>query len=362
MRRGMIFVLVFGICAGVNAQEKTSKSAMCAFVEKVVTAAPGEFNSFKGAQDPLLPLGPGEKSTIFKGTLEAGPNTECKLYVRRGSEMELPPLYSCHLTPFTTLSDSKPVYEKAVAELRACFPNGNFEEQRKGDESKREEFWHLKLVQPGFEMRLELADIGRLADMFNRQPSGKPGVLVSLDITDTAPAPEEPKSAAAKKLSATVPMCQFIDKVLAASTTDYAAIRAVKADAATREYEGKLKPNVQSMCKVLPASGSGKHMSYVCELRRAKTMAEIRPEYDRLQTELPSCFSNFKFKENIIKNDSGEKDTRDEMWFFTGKNPRYRITMQARDDGWRLKSEPEKVDPKTKVSPVFLILQIQSLP
>jgi hypothetical protein len=102
-------------------------------------------------------------------------------------------------------------------------------------------------------------------------------------------------------------------------------------------------------------------MSYICEMRRTKTMEEVKPQYDRMQTELPACYSNFKFKENIMKNGSGEKDMLDEMWFFTGKNSRYQMTMQARDDGWRLKSEPEKVDAKTKVAPVFLILQIQSL-
>jgi hypothetical protein len=35
--------------------------------------------------------------------------------------------------------------------------------------------------------------------------------------------------------------------------------------------------------------------------------------------------------------------------------------MEAQDEGWRLKAEPDKVDAKTTAAPVSLVLQIKSL-
>jgi hypothetical protein len=348
-----------------SAPEKKTESPpvtpFCAFVQRVAAGAAEEFNSFKGEQDTVLPVKPGEKPTMFKGTLSPHSDTKCTLYLRDGKEDEIQPHYACMLGPSRTLEDSKPVYENAAAELRACFPNGKISEQRTGDESKREESWELKLQQPGFEVKLGLLDYGLLAGLISREPSGKPGVLVDLVVTDTALAPEEPKTAAAKEMSATLPLCRFVEKVLAARPTEYATIRSLRADAATGVYEGKLQPDAQSTCRVYPpVRGGGTHMFYSCEVRRAKTMEEIKPEYDRMKTELPACYSNLRFKEDIMKNDSGQTDTRDEIWFFTGKSSRYLITMEAQDEGWRLKSEPEKVDAKTKEAPVSLVLQIKS--
>lgn len=86
-------------------------------------------------------------------------------------------------------------------------------------------------------------------------------------------------------------------------------------------------------------------------------MAEIKPEYERLKTELQACYSNLKFDEDI--NDSAE--THDEIWYFSGKNVRFQITVQARDDRYLVDSEPEKVDEKTKQAPALLTLSIRAL-
>ena len=92
-------------------------------------------------------------------------------------------------------------------------------------------------------------------------------------------------------------------------------------------------------------------------MRRTKTMAEIKPEYERLKTELQACYSNLKFTEDI--NDSTE--TLDEIWYFSGESPRVQITLQARDDAYMLKTGPEKVAAATKQAPVLLTLQVQFL-
>jgi len=357
-------LIVAGACtvlyAGASAAQITGKAAkapdtpFCAFVKKVIAAAPGEFAGLKGEEAEL-----GKKNhDMFKGTLTPGADSECRLHTRRGEHLELKPLYSCQLGPARTLDDAKPVYEKAAAELRAGFPKWKFEEKKEGDESKREESWTLSTEQAGFTVELNLFDWGNLGDLLSGKPSGKPGVLVTLAVTDTAPVPEKPKSAAAQEMTANLPICKFIEKVLAAQANEYAAIRSAKAEESSGSYEGKLRPDAQATCKVFPSkSSNNKHALYSCELRRTKTMAEIKPEYERLKTELQACYSNLKFTENI--NDSVE--THDEIWYLSGKNSQLQIMLNARDDRYLVDSEPEKVDEKTKQAPALLTLSIRVL-
>ena len=323
-----------------------------AFVKKVIATAPDEFAALKGEEDTLLGK---DKHIMFHGTLAPDGDSKCMLHTRRGDRMENTPLYSCQLGPSLTLQDAKPVYEKAAAELRAGFPNWKFAEKKEGDESKREESWTLTAEQAGFTVELNLYDWGNLADLLSRKPSGKPGVMVELKVTDTAPEKEKPKSAAAQEMTANLPICKFIEKVRAAQQNDYAAIRSVKPAEA---YAGTLRPDAQSTCRVFPPKSAGnKQAFYSCEMRRTKTMAEIKPEYERLKTELQACYSNLKFDEDI--NDSAE--THDEIWYFSGKNVRFQITLQARDDRYLVDSEPEKVDEKTKQAPALLTLSIRVL-
>ena len=158
----------------------------CVFVKKIVAAAPGEFAQLKGQEDTLL--GTVKDHTLFQGTLLPDPSSECTLFIRRkdGSKL-LPPLYFCALVGPLTLADAKSDYEKDVAELRACLPQWQFTEKREGNESDRKEVWTLSTQPPGIKLELTLSDWGMVLD-----PSSpdfrKPGVVVSLKVTDTAPA------------------------------------------------------------------------------------------------------------------------------------------------------------------------------
>jgi len=360
-----ISLIVAGACtvlyAGASASQSAGKAAkaadtpLTAFMKKVIAAAPGEFAGLKGEEDTTLGK---DKHNTYKGTLTPDANSECKLYTRRGTKMENPPLYSCRLGPSLTLQDAKPVYEKAAAELRAGFPNWKFEEKKKGDESKREESWTLSAEQADFTVELTLYDWGHLADLLNGKPSGEPGVMVHMDVTDTLPEKEKPKSAAAQEMTANLPLCKFIEKVRAARQHDYAALRSAKPAEASGTVAGTLRPDAQSMCRIFPPKSAGnKQAFYLCELRRAKTMEEIKPEYERLKTELQACYSNLRFDENINDSEGEHAD----IWFFSGKDALYQLTVEARDDGYMLKTDPEKVDAKTKQAPVSLALQIQFL-
>jgi len=349
------------LSAGAGGPQTTGKAAppadtpLYAFVKKVIAAAPDEFAALKGEEDTLLGK---DKHIMFHGTLAPDGDSKCMLHTRRGDKMENPPLYSCQLGPAQTLDGAKPVYEKAAAELHAAFPKWKFKEEKTGDESKREESWTLTAEQAGFTVKLNLFDWGNLADLLNGKPSGDPGVMVHLEVSDTAPEKEKPKTAAAQEMTANLPLCKFIEKVRAAQQNDYAALRSAKPAEASGAIVGTLRPEAQSTCRVYPPKSAGnKQAFYSCEMSPTKTMAEIKPEYERLKTELQACYSNLKFAEDI--NDSAE--THDEIWYFSGKDARSQLTVQARDDGYMLETDPEKVDAKTKQAPVLLTLQIQFL-
>jgi hypothetical protein len=357
-----ISLIVAGACtvlyAGASAAQSAGKAAdapLITFVKKVIAAAPGEFAGLKGEEDTTLGK---DNHNMFKGTLAPDGDSKCTLHTRRGDKMENPPLYSCQLGPSLTLGDAKPVYEKTAAELRAGFPNWKFEEKKEGDESKREESWTLSAEQAGFTVKLNLYDWGNLADMLNGKPSGEPGVMVHLEVTDTLPEKEKPKTAAAQEMTASLPLCKFIEKVRAARKNDYAALRSPKPAEASGAYAGTLRPDAQSTCRVYPSKPGGNNQAYyLCEMRRAKTMEEIKPEYERLKTELQACYSNLKFDESINDSEGAHSD----IWFYSGKDALYQLTVEASDDGYMLKTDPEKVDAKTKQAPVSLALQIQFL-
>ncbi|MBZ5701828.1 MAG: hypothetical protein LAN84_08270 [Acidobacteriia bacterium] len=361
-----ISLLVAGVCtvmyAGASAPQTAGQAApaarntpLCAFVKKVIAAAPEEFAPLQGEEDTLLGK---DKHNMFHGTLALDADSQCTLHTRRGAQMENPPLYSCQLGPYRMLPDAKPVYEKAAAELRAAFPKWKFVEKKEGEESKREESWKLTAEQAGFTAELSLYDWGNLAEMVSGESSGRPGVMVLLDVSDTLPEKEKPKTAAAQEMTANLPLCKFIEKVRAARQDNYTALRSAKPAEASGAVAGTLRPDTQSICKVYPPhSGGNKQAFYLCELRRTKTMEEIKPEYERLKTELQGCYSNLRFDENINDSEGEHAD----IWFFSGKDALYQLTVEARDDGYMLKTDPEKVDVKTKQAPVSLRLQIQFL-
>jgi hypothetical protein len=350
--------LLYAEAGGPQSPDKTAPpvdTPLIAFVKKAVAAAPGEFAALKGEEDTTLGK---DNHDMFKGTLAADADSKCTLFIRRGKRMELSPDYNCQLGPTQTLQNAKPVYEKAAAELRAAFPKWKFKEEKAGDESKREEAWSLTAEQPGFTVELSLYDAGLLAELLSGKTSGQPGVLVELKLSDTLPEKEKPKTAAAQEMTANLPLCKFIEKVRAARQNDYAALRSARPAEASGAILGMLRPDALSMCKVYPPKSAGNDKAfYLCEMRRAKTMEEIKPEYERLKTELQACYSNLKFDESINDSEGEHAD----VWFYSGKDAVYQLTAQARDDGYMLKSEPEKVDAKTKQNPVSLVLQIRFL-
>jgi len=362
MRKWMLMTAILAVGTVTMAQQTAAPAAdspFLAFMKKVLAAAPEEFAALKGEEDTTI----SKEHTSFQGTLIPEADSKCMLHTRRGEELQGPPLYACQLHPPQTFDDAKLVYEKAAAELRAAFPNWKIEEKKTGDESKRQESWTLTAKQPGFTVLLNLYDWGNLSDALSGKPSGKPGVIVSLDVTDTAREKEKPKTPAAREMTASLSICKFIEKVRAANKDNFAALRSPKPVEASGAYTGTLRPDAQAKCQAFPgAQGTGNGRYYTCDLRRTETLAELQPEYDRLKTELQACYSNLRFKEEIRDKD---KNPDDSMYFtgsyLTGKNTLWEIALHARDDASTVKAAAEKTGADPKLAPNVLILSVTIL-
>jgi hypothetical protein len=196
----VIFGLLAGastlLCASTGAPQAAGKPApaadtpFIAFVKKVIAAAPGDFATIQGKKDESAA---GQVMGLFLGKVTPDAESECLLFPRNGDKMENPPHYSCKLGGRRTLQNAKPVFENAVAELRAAFPDWKFAEKRNGDESKRTESWQLYGQQAGFSLRLTLLDMGYITAMGDEEALRKPGVEVALSVTPKT-APQEKNS------------------------------------------------------------------------------------------------------------------------------------------------------------------------
>ncbi|MBZ5539199.1 MAG: hypothetical protein LAN61_01640 [Acidobacteriia bacterium] len=173
--------------------------------------------------------------------------------------------------------------------------------------------------------------------------------------------PDKPKNvAAAKERTAKPALCEFIEKVLAAQTDDFAAIRTEKADELFGNYEGKLTPDAQATCNVWPhgeVKGRMTRALYACHMGRAKTMAEIKPEYERIKAELQACDAGLQFKEGS----KGAEKTHDETWYVIGVNGRVHVTLQALDNRFMIDTAPDMVNEETKQTPASLTMSIDAL-
>lgn len=173
--------------------------------------------------------------------------------------------------------------------------------------------------------------------------------------------PDKPKNAVAAKESTAKPaLCEFIEKVLAAQADDFAAIHAETADKIFGNYEGKLTLDAQATCNVWPhgeVKGKMTRALYACHMGRAKTMAEIKPEYERIKAELQACDAGLRFKEGS----KGAEKTHNETWYFIGVNDRVHVTLQALDNRFMTDTAPDLVNEETKQTPASLTMNISAL-
>src|SRR6185503_7331486 len=128
---------------------------------------------------------------VFHGSLLPSPGADCTIFVRaKVGSVELEPKYSCKLSSAPNFATARPQFERAVADLRACFPQANFDQSFDGDGRDPSESVDWTLTANGANYRLELQMsnmISLIAGQLGQGPGGDPEVAISIDITDTSP-------------------------------------------------------------------------------------------------------------------------------------------------------------------------------
>jgi len=187
--RLMLVLAVCTLACGASAAENANRP-LCDFLQKVLAARGSEFSTLKGeAQNPAV-----FKNEVFHGTLLPPSGGECTLFVRsKVGSAELEPKYSCKIAAAPNFATAKPLFDRAVADLRACFAQANFDQSFDGDGRDPSDAidWTLTANGPGYRLELQMSNmIGLIAGQLG-QGLGDPEVAITIDVTDTS-APKTP--------------------------------------------------------------------------------------------------------------------------------------------------------------------------
>ena len=189
-RPRLLLVVALCVAGGSATAADTASRPLCDFVQKVLAARGSEFSTLKGeAQNPAV-----FKNEVFHGTLLPSPGTECTLFVRaKVGSAELEPKYSCTLAKARNFATAKPMFDRAVADLRACFAQANFDQSFDGDGRDPSDAidWTLTANGPGYRLELQMSNMISLIAGQLGQGLGDPEVEISIDVTDIS-APKTP--------------------------------------------------------------------------------------------------------------------------------------------------------------------------
>jgi len=167
-------------------------------------------------------------------------------------------------------------------------------------------------------------------------------------------------AAAQAQPSAKPAICSFIQKVIAAKADSFAAIRSTKENPGfVKTFEGKLTPDAQSTCKAHPPrehNGKTEAAMYICLLPSARSMAEMRPTYERLKSQIQACYADIPFRDEP----SGSEATHDETLAFVGENNDLRLSLRAMDMRSLYDPAPDAFTAEAKQKPVALAIRIDT--
>jgi hypothetical protein len=182
--------IVAALLASGTAAAQTPSSTLCDFLQKVLAAKSGGFETLKGdAQNPAV-----FKNEVFHGTLLPNPNANCTLFLRsQAGRVTLPPRYSCTLDQESDFAGANRVFARAAQDLRACLREAMFSIMYDGDGKDPDESfdWIVSADGSGFRIDLEMSNgLSALADALSQGNANAPPIAIDLDVTDTAPAPQ----------------------------------------------------------------------------------------------------------------------------------------------------------------------------
>lgn len=154
------------------------------------------------------------------------------------------------------------------------------------------------------------------------------------------------------------PICDFVDKIIAARADDFRAIRSTVADPIFKTYDGQLTLDAQSSCTAFTRNERSRRPegpAYICDIRKARSMADMRPVYDHFRADLLPCYPNFVFRDTV----TGSNATRDEQWAVHGGNDTVTVMMYAVDTRFMADAGGDLIDDDMKRYPARLKLSVQ---
>ena len=181
------FLTASALACGTAAAAESANRPLCDFVQKVLEARTTEFNTLKGeARNPRV-----FNNQVFWGTLLPGPGTECTLFIRtKVGRAELNPKYSCAIGSATDFAAANRLFQRNVADLRACYGQARFMNDYEGDGNDPTEpvNWNVTLDGPDFRLELQMSNrVALVAQAMGQGSSGMPEITIELDVTDTSP-------------------------------------------------------------------------------------------------------------------------------------------------------------------------------
>ena len=156
-------------------------------MQKVLAAKVTEFNSLKGeARNPRV-----FQNQVFDGTLLPEPDAECTLFIRtKVGRAELDPKYSCTIGKAPNFATANRIFQRASADLRACFRQARFMDSFDGDGRDPTESvnWTVTAEGPDYRLELQMSNqVALVAQAFGQGSTDMPEVTITLDVTDTSP-------------------------------------------------------------------------------------------------------------------------------------------------------------------------------
>ena len=175
------------LACGTAAAAEGADRPLCDFVQKVLAAKVTEFNTLKGeARNPRV-----FKNELFRGTLLPSAGSECTLFIRtKVGRAELDPKYSCTIGTATDFAAANRLFQRNVADLRACYGQARFMDDYDGDGRDPTEpvNWNVMLEGADFRLELQMSNqVALVAQAMGQSPTDMPEITITLDVTDTSP-------------------------------------------------------------------------------------------------------------------------------------------------------------------------------
>lgn len=159
---------------------------LCDFVKDVLAAKAGGYAGLKGeAQNPAV-----FHDEVFHGALLPNPNATCTFFTKsQAGRVTLPPRYSCTIAQSDEFADANRIFQRALQDMKACFPDANFAAMYDGDGKDPDETfdWLAAADLPGYRLTLEMSNgLSAMAAALSQNDSNAPRIAIDLDVTDTS--------------------------------------------------------------------------------------------------------------------------------------------------------------------------------